>query len=214
MKSELLPTGTTTSDGETKKSLSSEQTAVFCCLFTVFVDVMGQYFSSPVIMVYAATLTDSTSGQSLVISLPFLGRLVGGIIMPILSDKTSRKAIIWLSSVGSFVAYSLSGLAGSFGGFPMLVAGRLIGGLFGQTLSLLMAYLAELSIPDMALLKKRNTQMMGVNVPSSQPFAAARPSLVAPCRAAPVLVQTCMASHLLPPGARWAPPCSSPPSAG
>ena len=162
---ELLETGTATSDGATKKSsgLSSEQIAVFCCLFTVFVDVMGQYFSSPVIIPYAATLTDSLGAQSLVISLPFFGRLVGGIIMPILSDKTSRKAIIWLSSAGSFVAYSLSAGAKLYG-FPLLVAGRLIGGLFGQTLSLLMAFLAELSIPNMALLKQRNSQMMGVNM--------------------------------------------------
>jgi MFS family permease len=162
---ELLPTGTATSDGETKRpsGLSSEQIAVFCCVFTVFVDVMGQYFSSPVIIPYAATLTDSLSSQSLVISLPFLGRLVGGVIMPVLSDKTSRKAIIWLSSIGSFIAYSLSAAA-MYYGFPLLVAGRLVGGLFGQTMSLLIAYLAELTIPDMALLKQRNTLLMGVNM--------------------------------------------------
>ena len=113
---------------------------------------MGQYFSSPVIIPYAKALGADASSQSLVISLPYFGRLVGGVVMPILSDKTSRKKIIWLSAFGSFLAYSLSASAAALG-FPFLLAGRLVGGLFGQTLSLLIAFLAELSIPDMAKLK-------------------------------------------------------------
>ena len=70
----LLPTGSITSDGATKRgpSIDPEAMAFICCLATVFVDVMGQYFSSPVIVPYAASLGANAAGQSLVVSLPYL----------------------------------------------------------------------------------------------------------------------------------------------
>jgi MFS family permease len=133
------------------------------CLVTVFVDVCGQYLSSPVVVPYAVSLGADESTQALVVSLPFLGRLIGGVLMPIVADVASRKLAVWLSALGSAVAYATSSLA-VYVGIRALLLGRFVGGVFGQTMPLLMAYLLEMHAPDMAATKVKSTQLMSVNL--------------------------------------------------
>lgn len=129
---------------------------------TVFIDVLGQYFSSPVIVPYSASLGADLQLQGVIVGLPFLGRLVGGILLPIVADMTSRKLVVFASVVGSAGAYALSAAASDLG-LRALLAGRLIGGFFGQTLQLLIAFLTQLFISDMATLKVKITWLQGVN---------------------------------------------------
>ena len=139
----LLPKSTTRSDDMPKLTRSelhpstralleaterAQQLAYICCLVTVFVDLMGQNFSNPVIVPYAASLTPSATLQSAVISISPFGRIIGGLVMPILADTFSRKKVVWASMAGSCVAYTLSALASGWGGIGLLLLGRLVGG--------------------------------------------------------------------------------------
>ena len=136
---ESLPT--TTSQTTVRARL--EATAFASACVVVFVDVMGQYFSTPVLIPYAMSLEADSFMQGCVMGLPFFGRIIGGVFMPVLADRVSRKWTMWLSTLGSAIAYGLSAWAATMG-LSVLVAGRLIGGIFGQTLALVMAYLADL----------------------------------------------------------------------
>ena len=159
----LLDSKATRSDAETSSSAhDAEHLAYMCCLATVFVDLMGQNFASPVLVPYAVSLTKHEQLRGAVLSVAPLGRIVGGIIMPFLADATSRKKIVWLSMFGSAVAYALSSSAAAFG-FTFLLLGRAVGGLFGETKPMLTAYLMELTMPDMATFKKRQTTLMTMN---------------------------------------------------
>lgn len=143
--------------------MDHETVAFAVCLVTVFVDVMGQFLSLPVVVPFATSLGANTQMQATIVGLPFLGRLVGGVIMPILADRTSRKKVVWLSIFGSGFAYTLSTLS-AMAGLSFLVAGRLLAGLFGNTLSMLLAYTTELYMPDMQKLKRKNSQLLAVNM--------------------------------------------------
>jgi len=166
----------------------TETLAYVTCLVCIFVDVMGQFFTQPALIPYASHLGADTYQAGVLITGNMFGRVVSNQLLPWLSDKTSRKGTVVLSIVGSFVAYAMcasanyvdddatllaaaanSGnatktLADSTNGFKMLFGGKLVGGLFGATVSLVQAYVIELSVYDPVVLKTRQTMVMAMNM--------------------------------------------------
>ena len=149
----------------------------YCCLIlVVFVDNVGLQFSTPVQVPYTLSLggTIEVVGTSLTINA--FGRVVGGFIMPVLSDKWSKKGAIFLSMVGSLVAYTVAGTANFVDKVPIdggwsaaiwvYIVGRAIGGLFGNTMSLCIAFVGSLTAPNMKLLKQRNSLLFSSNMAS------------------------------------------------
>lgn len=158
----LLPPKGERSDGS-EEVAPAERMAFVTCLITVFVDLMGQNFATPTLVPYASSLTSDSWLRGAVLSIAPAGRIVGGLVMPVLADSFSRKKVVWASMIGSCLAYALSASAGPLGTVMLLLGGRLVGGVFGQTQSMLTAYLMELTLPNMALFKRRQTTMMTMN---------------------------------------------------
>jgi MFS family permease len=106
---------------------SIETMAYITCLMCVFVDVIGQHFTSPVRATHTNPIVPSLAGQvlvpygqllgattsqiGLVVTINMFGRIISNQLLPWLSDKTSRKLTIILSIVGSGCGYTLCGAA-------------------------------------------------------------------------------------------------------
>eukprot|EP00658_Telonema_sp_P-2_P074478 TRINITY_DN6370_c0_g1_i2.p1 TRINITY_DN6370_c0_g1~~TRINITY_DN6370_c0_g1_i2.p1 ORF type:complete len:527 (-),score=149.19 TRINITY_DN6370_c0_g1_i2:165-1745(-) len=145
--------------------LTAEVFAFYCCIMVVFVDLMGQHFTMAVLVPYTMDVGATVEEVSYFVSANMACRIVGNFFMPWLSDKTSRKLTMIISTFGSFVAYTVSGMAQyvsaeNRGDFYTLLAGRILGGLFGGTMSLAIAYITELTMYDMDKLKLRITVVM------------------------------------------------------
>ena len=142
---------------------------------------MGQFFTQPAMVPYAKHLGADTYQVGLLITANMFGRVCSNQLLPWLSDITSRKGTVVLSIVGSCVAYAMCAganyldddatlaaavasnatrtLADSTDSFKLLFGGKLVGGLFGATISLVQAYVIELSVYDPSLLKTRQTMV-------------------------------------------------------
>jgi len=165
-------------------SLFNEETGAFLtCLFCVFIDVMGQQFLSPVLVPYAQSLQASLTETGLLLTAEFIALFFSQFAMSWLADTYGRRPVIILSMAGSAFAYLVQGLAplgcgtgslyfdghsnetASIGdstkdctyGWEVLLCGKILAGFFGGTFSCILAYIAELSMPDMELLKQRQT---------------------------------------------------------
>eukprot|EP00658_Telonema_sp_P-2_P074477 TRINITY_DN6370_c0_g1_i1.p1 TRINITY_DN6370_c0_g1~~TRINITY_DN6370_c0_g1_i1.p1 ORF type:complete len:169 (-),score=54.13 TRINITY_DN6370_c0_g1_i1:71-577(-) len=137
--------------------LTAEVFAFYCCIMVVFVDLMGQHFTMAVLVPYTMDVGATVEEVSYFVSANMACRIVGNFFMPWLSDKTSRKLTMIISTFGSFVAYTVSGMAQyvsaeNRGDFYTLLAGRILGGLFGGTMSLAIAYITELTMYDLSLI--------------------------------------------------------------
>ena len=93
---------------------TAEQLAYYVALATVFVDLLGQNFAF-VLIPYAKPPSQTTMLTGAVISIAPLGRILGGVVMPVLADRLSRKYVVWASMLGSSIAYGLSSRAASVG---------------------------------------------------------------------------------------------------
>ena len=124
---------------------------------------------------YVLTLGGTIEQVGTALTLNAFGRVIGGFLVPILADKWSRKGSIFLSMIGSLVAYALAGFANFMDRTPPAGGGtwsvaiwtyilaRLIGGLFGSTMSLCIAFTSTLTAPDMKLMKQRNSLIFTSN---------------------------------------------------
>ena len=153
-----------------------ETFAYYTCLVVVFVDLMGQHFTLAVNVPFSMEVGASIKEVSYLLTVNMGCRLIGNLVMPKFADSTSRKLAMQISTLGSCIAYFISGSASWFDGrdgFWVLFTGRLLGGLFGGSLSLAIAYITELTMPDpnnpadirterMAMLKKRINNVMSV----------------------------------------------------
>ena len=174
-----------------RAALTDEQFAFVACLVCVFVDVMGQQFLSPVIVPYAQSLQASLSETGALLTAGFAATLLSQFLMSWLADTRGRRLVICISMAGSALAYLVQGLAplgcgtgdlfyvspvaaetsngtsvitdtGCGNGWEVLLLGRVLGGLFSGTFSTVLAYLVELSMPDMDVLKQRQTWVFSV----------------------------------------------------
>eukprot|EP00935_MAST-01C_sp_MAST-1C-sp1_P002569 g2569.t1 len=76
------------------------------------------------------------------------------------ADQRGRVPVVRVCMLGSMIAYMLQACAAytdKSGSMALIWFGKMFGGFFGSTMSILMAYIMELSMPDIALMKKRTT---------------------------------------------------------
>ena len=169
-------------------STSPAAMAFATCLFTVFVDIMGQQFLAPVLVPYAEYLEASLDETGLLLTAEFCALLASQFVMSWLADTRGRRLVVCISMAGSAVAYLVQGLA-PLGcgtgklywnapndpaaasaadpatcerGWEVLLVGKILAGTFGGTFATVLAYVAELSMPDMELLKRRQTHVFSV----------------------------------------------------
>ncbi|KAH8083837.1 hypothetical protein JL720_8074 [Aureococcus anophagefferens] len=123
--------------------------AFVVCLVVIVVDRMGSKFTEPAQFPYS---------QELGISLPRLSLILAAReVCNLVSNLPARRRA---------------------DGFATLLVGKIVAGLFGGTLGLCIAYILELSIPDMALAKKRVSTAMACNM--VVPMTMAPSAAVAP----------------------------------
>eukprot|EP00927_Polykrikos_kofoidii_P077060 TRINITY_DN7404_c0_g1_i2.p1 TRINITY_DN7404_c0_g1~~TRINITY_DN7404_c0_g1_i2.p1 ORF type:complete len:635 (-),score=73.28 TRINITY_DN7404_c0_g1_i2:242-2083(-) len=139
--------------------------AFFLCLFVIFVDMMGEQFCGIVLAAYSNSLGLEKSQLGSLYSASAAGMIVSSFFLPWLSDLRGRRLAIMVSMGGSLCGFFLQGLAHVFEyptTYGVLIAGRLISGLFAGTLGVILAFVTELSLPDVDLLKRRITMLMTV----------------------------------------------------
>merc|ERR1719492_178773 len=136
---------------------------LYCiALLGIFVDTLGNQFTAPVLVPYAQSMDIEVTKIGTLYTAQFIGKVVSNMVLPILADKKGRRLVCILSMAGSCVAYATQGLATELGTnadskFMILLIGKVLSGLFGGTYPVMLAYIADLSIPDFELLKKRTT---------------------------------------------------------
>ncbi|KAH8056975.1 hypothetical protein JL722_7199 [Aureococcus anophagefferens] len=139
--------------------------AFVVCLVVIVVDRMGSKFTEPAQFPYSQELGISLPRLSLILAAREVCNLVSNLWMPRAADRGGRKATVLVSIAGSFAAYAIQACAAyAADGFATFLVGKIVAGLFGGTLGLCIAYILELSIPDMALAKKRVSTAMACNM--------------------------------------------------
>ena len=136
------------------------QLAIF---FTVFVDLLGFGIVIPILPLYAKTLAEHPSGwmtwTSGVLGLSNPGAFWAGLALiafsisqfiatPILgriSDLVGRRPVLWVSLMGSALAYLLMAMTGRF---EWVLAARILEGLTGGNISVAQAAMADSSTPQ------------------------------------------------------------------
>lgn len=145
--------------------LSPSGFAFVMCLLVVFIDMMGNQFLGPVLTPYGLSIGLQKTEIASLFSATAAGQVVSSFMLPMLSDRKGRKLAIIVSVVGSIFGYLIQGLAfipdypGSYG---MLIGGKALAGLFAGTMPVTTAYITELSLPNMDLLKTRMTTLVTV----------------------------------------------------
>ncbi|SDM20858.1 Predicted arabinose efflux permease, MFS family [Halogranum gelatinilyticum] len=111
----------------------------------VFIDLLGFGILIPVIPLYALNFGATEFVGSLLIAsysamqflaAPFLGRL---------SDARGRRPVLLLSLLGSVIAWTMFGLAGSL---AVLFAARMLAGAMGGNIATAQAYIADITPPE------------------------------------------------------------------
>ncbi|CAE7162946.1 unnamed protein product [Symbiodinium pilosum] len=196
------------------------QVSFACCVFVNMVDVMGMFFTAPVMVPYGQQIGASTAEIASFTTVRFGMAVVSLLWMPRLADTRGVKLCILISVFGTAIAYGLQGNAYLFsgcerqqyalgpsqemnlwnghqctvvngtisivdtvdstvsgvatavgsggvlectadcnnkGGVFVMMAGRAIAGFFGGTQPVLRAYVTQISLPNMALVKLRST---------------------------------------------------------
>jgi hypothetical protein len=132
----------------------------YCMLMlVVFTDNVGMNFSAPIGVPYVQELGGTVSDAGTVMTANAAAKILGGLLVPILADNWSSKKTIFLSMIGSVIAYTLAGTANFVGGFTLYIVARCVGGLFGGSMSLCSAMLIKLSGDNLTLLKTRQTYL-------------------------------------------------------
>jgi MFS family permease len=145
--------------------MGPETFAFATALMVNFVDMMGLQFTLPVTVPYGRWM--GAGLQTIALSMTVRGLLciVSNLWMPRLSDRKGRKLVIMISLFGSACAYVVQGLAGHFPetAITIFMIGRGLSGLFGGTMPVVRAYVTELSMPDVQLMKQRMTLLIVAN---------------------------------------------------
>merc|ERR1712110_1216212 len=110
----------------------------------------------PVLVPYGRWMGADLETIALFSTVRGLMSMVSNMWMPRLRDRKGRKLVILISIIGSGVAYGAQGFAGfcpsAGAAIGVFMLGRALSGFFGGTMPVVRAYVAEMSMPDMALL--------------------------------------------------------------
>lgn len=126
-------------------SSEPDHSALGVVYFTVFLDLLGFGIILPWLPYYAAELGASGIGLGFLFTAYSLAQLVGAAVLGRLSDRHGRRPILLLSLAGSTAGFLLSGLATSL---ISLCLARSVAGLFGGSISIAQAYVADVTAAD------------------------------------------------------------------
>ncbi len=124
---------------------SPDRAALGVVYFTVFLDLLGFGIILPWLPYYAATLGASGVGLGLLFTAYSLAQLIGAAILGRLSDRYGRRPVMLMSLVGSMAGLVFCGLASSL---LSLCLARSVAGLFGGSISIAQAYVADVTSRD------------------------------------------------------------------
>ncbi|OLP93901.1 hypothetical protein AK812_SmicGene24134 [Symbiodinium microadriaticum] len=203
------------------RRLDLAQVSFACCVLVNMVDVMGMFFTAPVMVPYGQQIGASTAEIAGFTTVRFSMAVISLLWMPRLADTKGVKLCILISVFGTAIAYGLQGNAylfsgcerqlhsmrpgdsmnlweghecivvngtvgivesignssevglatalgsggvlectedcGNKAGVYVMMAGRALAGFFGGTQPVLRAYVTQISLPNMALVKLRST---------------------------------------------------------
>ena len=126
-------------------STSPDRAALGVVYFTVFLDLLGFGIILPWLPYYAAELGASGIGLGFLFTSYSLAQLVGATVLGRLSDRHGRRPILLMSLAGSMAGFVFSGLANSL---IALCLARAVAGLFGGSISIAQAYVADVTEKD------------------------------------------------------------------
>ncbi|MCU1499016.1 MAG: hypothetical protein JWM47_2969 [Acidimicrobiales bacterium] len=109
------------------------------------IDLIGFGIVLPILPRYAEELDASPLVIGLVVSAFSIAQMVGAPVIGRLSDRIGRKPVLVVSLVGTAVGSLVTGLAGAVW---VLLAGRVIDGLSGASVSVAQAAVADVAAPE------------------------------------------------------------------
>lgn len=126
----------------------------FAVLFgVVFLSIAGTALITPLLPLYALVFGVDGLAIGVLLAVYPLMQLLFSPLWGRWSDRWGRRPILIISLAGATASFALVGFATSF---PMLVAARLIGGLFGANLATAQAYAVDVTPPE------RRTRALGL----------------------------------------------------
>lgn len=152
--------------GPDEEGISRKESLAFASALLInLVDQMGPQFTIPVYVTYATWIGSSITAISFMGFARGAAAVFSNFWMPKASDRCGRKWIAFTSLVGCAVGYAVQGAAyllreetdepGWGMATVLFIIGRVIVGGFSGMQPVIMAYIAELSIPDKKLMTQR-----------------------------------------------------------
>lgn len=126
-------------------SIENPRRALAVVFAIVFVDLLGFGILIPVIPLYAESFGANEFVIGLLLASYSITQFVFAPILGRLSDERGRRPILLLSLLGSAIAWTLFGLAGSL---FVLFATRLLAGAMGGNIATTQAYIADITPPE------------------------------------------------------------------
>ncbi|MCW4012202.1 MAG: MFS transporter [Candidatus Bathyarchaeota archaeon] len=113
-------------------------------LICVIVDMLGYMMVMPLLPFYAQTFGASEFTIGIMTSLNAITSLISGPFWGKLSDKYGRKPILLICEAGTLFSFIILALSGSI---QMIVISRIIDGLFGGQIPIIMATISDVTTP-------------------------------------------------------------------
>jgi MFS family permease len=129
------------------------RSALLVVYMAVFVDMLGFGIILPLLPYQVQAQGGSGVWVGGVLTAYAAAQFVAAPLLGVLSDRFGRRPLLLASLAGSAVSLALTGVAGSL---PMLLAARLVAGLFGGAIAVGQAYVVDLSEPA------RRTRALGL----------------------------------------------------
>ena len=128
-----------------KPAKDSRRASLAIVYVTVFLDLLGFGIILPSLPYYARELGASGLGLGILFTSYSLAQFLGAPVLGRISDRAGRRPVLLLSLAGSAASMLLSGFAQSL---VLLSAARALAGLFGGSISIAQAYVADVTAPE------------------------------------------------------------------
>lgn len=126
-------------------SIENPRRALAVVFAIVFVDLLGFGILIPIIPLYAESFGANELVVGLLLASYSITQFVFAPILGRLSDERGRRPILLLSLIGSTLAWTMFGLAGSL---LVLFVARLLAGAMGGNIATAQAYIADITPPE------------------------------------------------------------------
>jgi DHA1 family tetracycline resistance protein-like MFS transporter len=114
-------------------------------VISVIVDMLGYIMVMPLLPFYAQAFGASDFTIGIIMALNAVTSLISGPIWGKLSDKHGRKPILLISQAGTLVSFILLAISNSTG---MLMFSRIVDGLFGGQIPVIIATITDVTAPE------------------------------------------------------------------